>query len=210
MATWTATLWINDIQTLDHAELGLARLAKQYRGERPRLQGELEAYLNALQSLEDVTIEWYVKRWPLTAEGVQLDVLGKIVGQERGTRTDDEYRLWILARILVNRSNGRIEELINILTTLGVADIRVKEYWPAGLYIEVTGTPYGQDIGELLTQAKAGGVQLHWVYTDQADANALQTSNTLGTSTSDASRGFASLGGPPYTSGGYTSGETVT
>lgn len=209
MATWTATLWLDDIQTVEHSELGLARLIKQYRDDRPRLQGELEAYLESLQSIEDVSIDVMCNRWPLTAVGVQLDILGKIVGQERGEYTDDQYRLWILARILVNRANGRIEELIDILEALDVTDIKVKEYYPAGVMISVAGTPYGQDMGVLINEAKPGGVQLHWVYTDLDDDDALQMSATLGASDSDADSGLASLGGPPYTSGGYFSGETT-
>ena len=209
MATlWSATLWTDDIQTVEHQDLGAARLIRQYRGERPRLQGALASFLLGVQSLEDVSMQVLTQRWPLTAIGVQLDTLGKLVGQERGERSDAEYRLWILARILVNKGNGRAEELIHILDTLGAESIIVTE-GTSEIMIDVTNMDDGDQVQELMSEAKAGGVRLIWVWNEELEAAAFQTSATLGAGDTDAATGFGDIGAPPianFTTGGYISG----
>lgn len=50
--------------------------------------------------------------------GVQLDVIGRIVGQPRLGAVDATYRLYLYARILANNSDGTAEQLYTIMTTL--------------------------------------------------------------------------------------------
>ena len=207
--TWSATLWLEDIVPVDHGPLGVARLVKQYRGDQVRVQDVQAAFLAALQPIEDVSMDVLVGRWPLTAIGAQLDTLGEIVGQGRGQFTDDQYRLWILARILVNKANGRIEELINILELLGVTDIKIKEFRPAGLFISIAGYQFADDVEELIVEAKGGGITFHWVWSTYDDDYCFQMSADVAASDSDADSGFAGPLGGPYTSGGYLSGESV-
>jgi hypothetical protein len=208
VATWSATLWYDDIEPVTHATLGLARMLWQYRSEQPRLQGFLEAFLNDCQSIEDVTLQVLTGRWPLTAIGVQLDTLGKIVGQERGTLTDDQYRLYILARIMVNKGNGRVEELIDICEILGCETIYVDE-GTAEIRIDVSGVTDGNLIGDLISDAKAGGVRLTWIWNAQDDTDCFQMASTLGADDTDATTGFGDLTGATQTTGGYFSGTTT-
>jgi len=205
MALWTAILWEDDISTVDHNALGYARLLWQYRGDQPRLQAFLDAHLDDVQSLEDVGMDVLVGRWPLTAIGAQLDVLGKIVGQGRGSFGDDQYRLFILARILVNKSNGRTEELMNILSVLGAESI-ISSEWPGEVRLDVTSCEYPDSVGDLIMAAKAGSGRMHFVFNEELAANSFQMSTTLGAGDSDANSGFGNIGGVLQTQGGYFSG----
>src|SRR5690349_3946784 len=66
------------------------------------------------QSLENTLQDLLTKRSIDTAEGAQLDVIGKLVGQPRNGLDDDTYRRYCRARIATNRSNGTNENLITI------------------------------------------------------------------------------------------------
>lgn len=207
--SWTATLWTDDIAEVDHAPLGLARLIWQYRGDQPRLQKILEAYLIDSQSIEDVTVEVLVGRWPLTAIGDQLDTLGAIVQQGRRGLADDPYRLFILGRIFVNLSDGKVDELYTLLDTLGAIDgVLVDEYYPASIRIDVIGATYGEIIGELVHDWAGGGVRTLWVWNAEADADdCFAMGDTLGTDEINTTGGFGDLTGATQTTGGYFSGS---
>jgi len=106
----------------DHVEAAKARLISQFRSPKPVLHGMMESYVEQLQELEDVL--WDVINHRLLdpapgesvgAEGVQLDVLGKIVGQPRLGLSDSGYRSAIKLKIRVNRSRGSNVDLLEIL-----------------------------------------------------------------------------------------------
>jgi hypothetical protein len=208
-ATWTAVLWADDIEDFDHETLGQARLIWQYRGDQPRVQAWLATFLAQLQSIEDVSLEVLVGRWPLTAIGAQLDDLGKIVGQDRLGMTDDQYRLFILARILINRGNGRIEEINDILAILGAPVINSVEFFPAELRFSIAGIAEGSLIGSLIGEAKAGGVTLRWVWSDEAEEDTFQMAATIGADDTNVKSGFGDLTEATQTTGGYWSGGEV-
>jgi hypothetical protein len=207
--TWDFTLWLDDVQTTDHSEIGQARLIWQYRGDKPRMQAWLAAYLESLQTLEDTAIQVMANRWPLTAEGEQLDILGKIVGQERGALTDDQYRLFILARILANRSKGRASDLGEILEVLGFPTIDIWEHYPAEIHVSVAGADYGELVVEILDDAKAGGVMLRFTFSDEDEDDVFQMAATADYADIDVNSGFGDPDPAIQTAGGYLSGGRV-
>lgn len=141
----------------------LERLLSKYRG-KPRLEGSLRAVGAVLQPLEDALWALFTARGLDNAEGVQLDGLGEIVDEPRKGRIDDVYRRFIGVRILVNRSNGRIEELNTILTRmLGEgASFFVRQYaMSLVVHVNVDIAPLSStEILTYLRKAKAGGVRL--------------------------------------------------
>jgi hypothetical protein len=208
-ATWTATLWEDDVTLFEHGLMAFARLVWQYRGNQPRLQNWLASFMTQMDSIEGVSMDVLVGRWPLTAIGAQLDTLGDIVGQERGGMTDAQYRLFILARILVNRGNGRIEEINDILAILGAPTINSVEFFPAELRFSIAGIDDGDLIGDLIGEAKGGGVTLRWVWSEYLETATFQFADVLGADDTDATTGFGDLTEATQTTGGYLSGGTV-
>lgn len=67
------------------------------------------------QDVEDAMFDLFVYRAADTAFGDQLDALGNLVGQERGGLSDDDYRRFIRARVMANRSRGNIEDMIRVM-----------------------------------------------------------------------------------------------
>lgn len=170
---------------IDHKELAISRLATQFR-ESTNLISYIRALLVEADNLEQVFCDLLEKRWIDTAEGVQLDILGSIVGQTRefidaeifdyfgffdnsqaqsfgtvgdpsvggrfrsvdevttGIRqlSDDEYRLFIRARIARNSTSSTPEDII--------AQIRYIFGSPLVLFVDGD-TKYEVSIGKRLT-----------------------------------------------------------
>lgn len=143
------------MSSIDHKSLAISRLATQFK-ESTNLINYIRSLLIEANNLEEVFCDLLEKRWIDTAEGVNLDILGSIVGQSRefidaeifdyfgfadnpqaqsfgsvvdaslggrfkfvdevttGIRqlTDDEYRLFIKARISRNRTSSTPEDII--------------------------------------------------------------------------------------------------
>lgn len=81
----------------------------------PNLNAFLAALLRPLQDLENVFFDVIRARFLGHATGVQLDAIGRLVGEARlGRLVDADFRRAIRLRILVNGSSGRPEDLISI------------------------------------------------------------------------------------------------
>lgn len=150
----------------DYAGEAVDRLATQLRGQ-PNIEQLVRVLAKQAQAIEDAC-------WPIlnesvdNAEGVQLDGLGRIVGQEREGRPDDVFRVWIKARVQLNRSSGTPEQILSIFAALLAgrgAQLQNVELFPAAFSLKVLGTAL--DLGKaeptsllaVLRAAKVGGVR---------------------------------------------------
>lgn len=105
-----------------HVAAALERLITQYK-DRPRIVGLLEALLVDVQSEEDMFFDLRDERSLFNATGVNLDRIGKIVGEARTPGdTEEEYRAKIQQRIFKNRSQGTPEVIIELVALLSGAD----------------------------------------------------------------------------------------
>lgn len=151
----------------DHEDRGAALLTEQFK-RRPKIVAWLKSYLAQVQQLEDAAWTLREQRALATAQGTNLDVLGALVGQPRGGRSDELYRVWIGARMLVNRSAGKASQIIAIASKLA-GTVTLKEWPPAAFEVYAT-TPVdgltGVQIAKLLALAKAAGVMMHFIWYD--------------------------------------------
>lgn len=162
-------------QIVDHSDRGIARALATLTG-KPRLEAFLRSWLDSAQELEDVVYALRAMMLVSSATGVWLERLGKIVGQPKEGRTDEVYRVWIMARTLVNRSSGTAPQLLAIVEALvpdGVS-IYTQDEYPAALTVHVYGVidyDTGDAIAQLLQRARCPGVRLlfHWHVTDDAE-----------------------------------------
>lgn len=158
----------------DQEARGAALLTEQFK-YKPDLVALLKSWLGQIQAAEDAIAAVLVQRQLATAQGVNLDVLGAIVGQPRGGRSDRLYRVWIAARVLVNRSSGLTGQIIAIATTLvGTGNrVRLVEQYPAAFTVysdDAIDGPTGVEIAKLLKLATAAGVgmQFQWYRPDHS------------------------------------------
>ncbi len=179
----------------DHATRALARLVQCFK-DKPKLAALAGVYLAQIQELEDVFWDIFTKR-VLLAEGVQLDVLGRIVGELRLGASDADYLPRILAKIRANRSGGTVEDLYAVIraalprrsTLAEIAAVwdflgYIQSEWPTTRpALEYTGTgaefaidanwipcddATGVILGQLLAIAKVAGTRGIFIFSDEA------------------------------------------
>lgn len=142
----------------------ISRLIEYFR-RGPRNQALMTGIVGQVQDLEDSAWSLYYGLRLDNATGVNLDVIGRRVGEPRLGRVDDDYRAAIRTRILVNLSKGRVEDLIAIVRSLlPNTAVQVAEYWPPALSFSVTslGVVSFDTMNRMLLQAKAAGVRLEF------------------------------------------------
>ncbi len=195
----------------DHRTDGLAKLLAQFK-DMPRMEAVLGAFLDQIQKIEDVLWALFTEDWIDTATGDRLDVLGDIVGEERGGASDEEYRSFIRARVRVNRSTGLLAELVAIVKLIQYDDLDVhaREYYPAALQVEadeeVTVNPHR--VAAMLQDAAPAGVALRFVYLTAARANTLMFDNGMDSGALTADQCLADGQNAPLTDGGVFAGVT--
>ena len=99
------------------------------------LRAVLCSYVTRIDALEVALLQVHYLRWLSTAEGVQLDVLGRILGEPRNGATDATYRRGLNSRVLVNASNGKIEELLAIALAFepSLDSVEARQLYPNGV-----------------------------------------------------------------------------
>lgn len=121
--------------------------------------------LTEVSLLEQTFSDLYNERNLQTAIGKQLDQIGKLIGEERQGKDDDEYRKYLYIRTLVNKSSGttpEIEEVIN--RTEDATFIQVFNHYPASIYIYIK-TPKIPDpsLIDLIKNMIPAGVSLGYI-----------------------------------------------
>ena len=184
----------------DYADEATTRPISQYQ-DRPRLLAWILSYVNRCQELEDAAWDVILKRMIDNAENAQLDTIGKIVGQLRNGQSDSVYRIYITARIRINRSQGHADDVIDVLILVEAAALAYSEYYPATSLVTYADAPATDpriliDLGKLAISA---GVRLLLTAPPPAvvAASVFTTSNYFGTSV--AALGF----GDYFNSGTY-------
>ncbi len=146
----------------DHTARAVARLASQYQNSSS-VVGLVKLATAEHQVLEDTLFAEFVETVD-SAAGHGLDIMGKVVGQPREGRSDDNvYRTWIKARVQVNRCGGTAPEIIAIFMVLcpPPLTLRLEERYPAGFVLRIGGAaaPTPTALVSILRRAKAAGVR---------------------------------------------------
>ena len=126
---------MSEISFVDQTPQGIERLITQWK-DKPNVVGLLTSYLESVQGIQDTYQQLNDERGLETAVGVQLDVLGVVVGEARLGRNDDDYRTGIKTRIAINTSDGtepKLTEALKLLT--GVDSFSVRDSYPAAVRI---------------------------------------------------------------------------
>lgn len=158
----------------DHVAASENLLLEQFKNSTS-LKSLLQSWTTQVQEAEDLMAPLVLARNIDTATGTTLDSLGEAVGLDRSGRSDETYRLFIRAKVLINRSSGTANELIAIARQLaGDPDLTVliDEYNPATFFMRLINYQLVDDPalwGALLRLAKAAGVRFQLVYSTQPD-----------------------------------------
>jgi hypothetical protein len=96
----------------DLAGLAESRLLSQ-DADKPRIVAFVRALGAGAQLLEDIAFSVLTSTLDICSDH-RLDQWGDLVGEPRGGLDDTQYRVFIKARILANRSAGHLDEIIRV------------------------------------------------------------------------------------------------
>lgn len=192
----------------DHVAQAAASMISQYH-DKPRMNAVLKAYVAGAQDAEDMLWDVMLSHLLDSATGDRLETVGKLVGQARKGSNDDQYRLYIEARIRVNRSNGKPQDIVALMQLL-LADYEheYRPMFPASVMIEARGldlvTRDPEVLAELFCSAVAGGVACEFRWSEQGAEDTSFTFSATGAVVQDEDLGFSGLL-DTNSGGGFTS-----
>ena len=153
-----------------HEADAVARLVYQYVN-KPNMEALAGIIGARAQTLEDATWELVTKRTIAAGTGMQLDDLGAILGEPRQGRTDADYRIYLSARILLNKCSGTPDQIIvlfeTVLAAMGAQTVVLQEWATATVIMVVSGiitSAQATELALLLKRARGGGIngQVEW------------------------------------------------
>lgn len=165
----------------------------------PNLTAFVTSYAIQVAELETEAVRlWVYCTLPYAADA-QLDLLGKIVGEGRAGRSDADYRIAIAARIKINKTSGKIEDIIEAMTTADSAatSYEITDLGYASVIVRRVGAigsvdPYLLD--NIVQEIKGGGIDADFVYSEEDDSDTLQFSSS-DVEEADANAGLANDAG---------------
>lgn len=176
-----------------------ARLTDMFRNQ-PVVRALTETLAERVATEEAVDLSIYTEQWIDTADGDLLDALGSIVGEPRYGRADELYRLWVRARVRINRSEGKIADSYFLVRLIAGQEVTVHyaAFPPAAYTMSVDGTDVDAlELYKLLDAVRPAGVQMNLIYDP---GNALETqftySDTSSLLTGDDDKGYADATSP--------------
>jgi hypothetical protein len=155
----------------DHIAEMLERLPEQFRSQTDsgnNIEQVISAIGSAVQDLEQALQQVLTQRSIENAVGAQLDAIGSIVKETRRGLDDETYRRRVRARIVANRSNGTLEDLIRVTDLVLLDDLAVIRVLPRPVAnvivrveaVAVTNTLADAVLFEFLQHAAAAGVRV--------------------------------------------------
>lgn len=190
----------------NHVEQAKQNTISQYQ-ELPRIQAVLRSYAEQAQLTENMQWDVLLSYVLDSVTGSRLDTIGKVVGQPRKGVSDAQYRIYLQARIRVNRSHGLPADIVGLMVLLlSGTEHSYNPYWPASFFIEVMGldidTVDPRILAELFDEAALGGVRTTIHFSELSSDEAFTFATGL-VEELDAERGFAD---PAETFGGRVLG----
>jgi len=176
---------VTAVQITDHVTQAIARLHEQHKG-KTNIEALLTCLVAPMQDIEDALFQLLTERTIDTAIGVQLDIIGKLVGEPRNGLSDDDYRRHVRARISVSRSKTRVADLI-VVTRLMVdnaaTDIIIDQTGKAAVTVCLEGALVAETVAgfliSFLRDTVAAGVKVELKFLLDTELNSF----TLGTVT---------------------------
>lgn len=153
----------------NYFERAIALLASQFQIRNPdgsltNLQKLVQALSGQAQVINTQQQLLLTMRSLNTAQGIQLDGLGQILGLPRiSGQSDASYREDLQFQVFINGSNGTPEELIHILKFLTDAtDVWYLELYPAAFWMTTNGLtfpPTPSDLVSIIQNVSPAGVE---------------------------------------------------
>lgn len=164
----------------------------------------IEAFSEQVQLLEDATKVQAESRNIDTAYGEQLDVLGVLLEELRGSLSDSSYRAMLKFKVDRNRSYGQSSILYSAIKTVtNSSAVFILEPGLATVDITFDGTTIPSNLKHLTSEVKAAAVEVILNSTSGFTPFGFGSASGIGEDDPDAI-GFAELGDPVDPTAGLT------
>jgi hypothetical protein len=164
-------------EKIDHVAAAIRRLPQQFKG-KPNIEALLTMLVEPAQELEDVF--WDLAYNRTLTKAVELgydaiiDLIGKLVGEERAGKTNEDYARFINARITARRSHGLTETVIKVAKLViddSAATIYVQNQGTATVEVAVLNIAVDDALAETLIEflrlTVSAGVKVYLVWSDE-------------------------------------------
>jgi hypothetical protein len=144
----------------DHVAQALGRLIEYWKN-KPNMRGLTADYQAEIAELENAVWQVILLRFPDNAGTAQLDVLGRIVGEERGGLSNADFLIRIKARIRANSSLGNPVDIFAVIKLITSAAFRYTRDGVASFRIDFLATPTDavmRQLPSLVKDTRAAGV----------------------------------------------------
>lgn len=166
--------------------------------ETNTLSGIIEAMNIQAQDYENAIFELRDEFWLTIAKGNQLDIIGSILGLERASRTDSEYRIALQAWINISLGSGEPEIIISAINLLyNPNELEYIPNYPAKYYLFLWDTTLeesidvNKDILDSLSPLGVEALQIEPLYFGSLSAfSGEDVPISLGTSNIDAKNNY--------------------
>ena len=183
----------------DHAAEAIARLPEQFKA-KANIAALISSIVAPMQDVEDALQQLLTERRITTAAGIQLDAIGRVVGQSRIGLSDTDYRRYLLARVSANRSQGTSENILRVARMIvndATVDIELDNQGAAALVMRIprsaTDATLASILLDFLRSSTTGGVRLLLEYQAVVDADVFTLDGGTGLGLGDATN--AATGG---------------
>jgi len=121
---------------------------------------ELAKYDDSLRIEIEKQLRAMVEQYNLEKiEGEMLDRIGKILGEPRNGNDDKLYRLYLMLRILLNTTNGSVNDVIKVIKYFYTSEVvNIKQNYPAGISILHDGEAPNIDFNRIIAAVIPAGV----------------------------------------------------
>lgn len=151
----------------DYLQKNRRLIVEQYE-RSDNLLSLLDVFSKSIEEIEDVAQDLITKTSLTGSTGVQLDGIGEIVGVPRNGRNDTQYREVIRAKILLNRSGGEVEAIIETLKIIAdITFVEVEEIYPARVVITSDPTFIIDGIEDILDNVAGAGIKVDFVFVER-------------------------------------------
>lgn len=180
-----------------HGTEARALLIDQFRGQFV-VQGILDTITSRIQELEDSIFDVIELRQLDNAEGTQLDFVGDLVGELRKGRADGAYREAIRLRIRVSRSQGRAEDVMQVVSLATNGDFIYTEVYPAGIEVQAYDVPAAKELQFQIKETRPAAVRGMLISSNWSASENFVFGSVYGAVTGES--GFGSVSDPTIVS----------
>ena len=204
MSSFDTITWITDfVDRVGELIIGQFKFKKD-SPQKNNIRLFIEAFGNQVQKFEDAAKLLAETRYLDSAIGIQLDILGDVLAEDRKSLSDEDYRKRLKFKVFVHSSHGEASVLFSAVKEVTESTmVYMLEPGLATFIVTFDGAIIPVDLSSLVSTVKAAGTEVLLHATGGETPFGFGTLDGIGEDDPNA-LGFSELGDSPLTGGSFT------